>query len=133
MFFLLLLQDPISALSWGHNDYKLFVAASNQLYSVSVDKEIPSLQSICQRAITAALQHKDKSYDLVLPTRMKVGLAQSFTSIIKVNNCYTMLAFNKSGHVGKQNPVLYNPTMLYLVIIKLCVCVSMDPVSQWEL
>lgn len=86
IFSFIIMKDPITALTWGHSDCKLFVAASQQLYTVSVDCGIPSLQSLCQRAISNALQHRDKSFDLVLPTRIKVGLAESFTSVIKVNN-----------------------------------------------
>ena len=111
----------MTAITWGHSDSKLFVAASNQLYTVSVDKSIPSLQALCQRAITTALQHRERSYDLVLPTRLKVGLAESFNSVIKVNtlvySCvYVMKAFTYEAMWVNRIHCSYSP-LLYLAVL----------------
>ena len=84
MIFIIISQDPITALTWGHGDSKLFVAATQQLHTISVEKEVPSLQSLCQRVIAEALCGREKAFDLVLPTRMRVGLAERFTSVIQV-------------------------------------------------
>ena len=81
-------QDPVTAITWAHDNSKMFVATSNVLHTVSISRCIPSLQQLCQSIVSSSLVNRDNSYDLILPTRFKVALAETFNPIIKVNKSY---------------------------------------------
>ena len=63
------------------------MATKNILHSVNIHKGIPSLQSLCQAAIANSLSNREDSFDLVLPTKLKVAVAESFDPIIQVCVC----------------------------------------------
>lgn len=72
-----------SALTWGHNDQRLFVACTNTLHVLRIYKEIPSLSLMSQIAIKTYL--KDRTYvdQFCLPDRLKNQLDYCFSSTIK--------------------------------------------------
>jgi len=74
----------VTAITWGHNDQKLFVATKNLLHSACISRGIPSLQSLCQSLIANSLPQRDDSFNLVLPTKLKVAVAESFDPTIQV-------------------------------------------------
>lgn len=76
----------MTAITWAHDNTKVFVATSSILHTVNVIRAIPSLQELAKSVISASLWNKEASFDLVLPTRFKFGIAESFSSIIEVNN-----------------------------------------------
>lgn len=78
-------QDPVTAITWAHNDQKLLVATKSLLHSLTVHHSIPSLQQLCQATIASALSSRDASFDLVLPTKLKVAVAGAFESIVQVS------------------------------------------------
>ena len=49
------------------------------------NSEIPSLQQLCQNIVAGNLKCKEASFDLVLPTRFKFSLVESFKPIIQVS------------------------------------------------
>ena len=77
----------MTAITWGHNDQKLFVATKNLLHTVTIHRGIPSLQMLCQTAIASGLPGREASFDLVLPTKLKVAVAESFDSVVQVRTC----------------------------------------------
>ncbi len=82
--FACMLQESVTAITWGHNDQKLFVATKTLLHSATISRGIPSLQALCQNLIANTLSSKDESFNLVLPTKLKVAVAESFDPTIQV-------------------------------------------------
>ena len=74
----------MTAITWGHTDRKFFVATKNMLHLVNISREIPSLQSMCQAIVGGALPGRDESFELVLPTKLKVAVAGCFDPLIQV-------------------------------------------------
>ena len=70
-------------MAWAHSDQKLFVATKHLLHSLTVHRGIPSLQTLCQSAIAQFLPSREMSYDLVLPTKMKVAVAEAFDPVVQ--------------------------------------------------
>ena len=56
------------------------------LHLVNISREIPSLQSLCQTVIAGSLPGREESFELVLPTKLKVAVAGSFDKLIQVCN-----------------------------------------------
>ncbi len=77
-------QEPVTAITWAHADQKLFVATTNLLHSIAIHRGIPSLQSLCQMVAANALPSREASFELVLPTKLKVAVAESFDSVVQV-------------------------------------------------
>lgn len=78
-------QEPVTAMTWAHGDQKIFIATKNLLHSLSVHKEIPPLQSLCQKAIAQFLPAREQCYSLVLPLKLKVAVAEVFDPVIQVS------------------------------------------------
>lgn len=83
------LQEPVTAITWGHHNQKLFVATGTLLHTATIQKAIPSLQQLSQNIVAGNLKCKEASFDLVLPTRFKFSLVESFKPIIQVRACCT--------------------------------------------
>jgi WD40 repeat protein len=86
-------KDQVTAVTWAHNDTKLFVATGSVLHTVNLQRGIPTLQQLSKSVIAANITSREACYDLILPTRIKFYIADSFTSIIK-------------GHIPKENNIL---------------------------
>ena len=71
-------------MTWAHGDQKLFIATKNLLHSITVHRGIPSLQSLCQKAVAQYLPARLQSYNLVLPLKLKVAVAEAFDPVIQV-------------------------------------------------
>lgn len=76
-------KEPITAMTWAHSDQKLFLATKNLLHSLAVHRGVPPLQTLCQSAIAQYLPSRDTSYDLVLPTKLKVAIAETFDPVVQ--------------------------------------------------
>lgn len=76
----------MTAVTWGHSDRKFFVATKNMLHLVKVSREIPSLQSMCQALVAGTLPSRAESFDLVLPTKLKVAVAGCYDPLIQVSS-----------------------------------------------
>jgi hypothetical protein len=76
-------NNYFSALVWGHNDQRLFVACTNTLHILRVYKEIPSFSLLSQIAIKTALKEASLIERFCLPDRLKQQLKHCFTSTIK--------------------------------------------------
>ena len=61
----------MTAITWAHADQKLFVATKNVLHTITIHRSVPSLQALCNLAISSTLSNREFSYDLMLPTRLR--------------------------------------------------------------
>jgi len=79
-----LMQEPVTAITWGHSDKKLFVATNSLLHTVKISRDIPSLQAFCQGVVAGVLSNRSECFDLVLPTKLKVEVAGCYDPLIQV-------------------------------------------------
>ena len=84
-YFRYILQGkPLTALCWGHNDRRLFVAAGFNLHVAWVMKKVPPLQFLCQRVIQICIRNEKLIRKLPLPPRLQHSVQTMFSPTIKV-------------------------------------------------
>jgi hypothetical protein len=76
--------EPFTALSWGHDDQRLFVACSKTLHVLRVYKQIPTLSLLSQIHIKTMLTSDTGIGKFCLPEPLKDQLRYCFASTIKV-------------------------------------------------
>ena len=77
----------MTAITWGHDNQKLFVATGNVLHTASIQATIPTLQQLCKSMVASSLSKRESSFELTLPIRFKFALADTFNPVIKVRDC----------------------------------------------
>ena len=78
-------EHRFSALAWGHNDRRLFVACSSTLHILRIYNDMPSINLLAQTCIKAHLPDPSLVDALGLPERLRHQLAASYSSTIKSN------------------------------------------------
>ena len=80
------LQRSISALTWAHNDKRMFVASGAGVFVVFVEKHLSSLQQLARNSIVECLSHHEDSSleDLHLPPHLKKFVACALQPTITV-------------------------------------------------
>ncbi|XP_063237864.1 tubby-related protein 4 [Bacillus rossius redtenbacheri] len=76
-------QSPVTALTWGHNDKRLFVATGCQVHIAWVSRRIASLQLLCRLQIHRALPGEQQVSALPLPPRLKALIANLFAQTVR--------------------------------------------------
>ncbi|XP_046475205.1 tubby-related protein 4 isoform X2 [Neodiprion pinetum] len=76
-------QCPVSALTWGHNDRRLFVATGARVHAAWVSRRVGSLQLLSRLAVRAALSRESSVQQLPLPPRLRALVAALFASTIR--------------------------------------------------
>ena len=84
-------QNLFSALTWGHNDQRLFVACSSSLHILRVYKEIPKFSLLAQLCIKTHLKDPSKAEELGLQRPLVQQIKHLFSSTIKVCQNYFFL------------------------------------------
>lgn len=82
-FFHFQLQSPVTALTWGHNDRRIFVATGNQVHIAWVSRRVASLQLICRLKIQQCLASEALLPKLPLPARIKSLIGNLFAQTIR--------------------------------------------------
>ncbi|CAG2108193.1 unnamed protein product, partial [Medioppia subpectinata] len=78
-------QYPITAITWGHSDKRLFTAAGPVLYIAWITKRIPSLQLLSKLSIYNCLKSERSTDELPLPQRLQSCVANLFNPTLQ---CY---------------------------------------------
>ena len=78
------LQFPVSSLTWGHNDKRLFCATGNEIHIGWVSSAIASLQLLSRLKIHNSLKNSDQVQLLPLPCRLQNLIGMLFTQTIRV-------------------------------------------------
>lgn len=78
-------QAPISALTWGHNDKRLFMATGTQIHIAWVSRRIATLQLLCRLKIYNSLRHESQLCALPLPPRIRNLIGNLFAQTIRVS------------------------------------------------
>ncbi|XP_029634225.1 tubby-related protein 4-like isoform X2 [Octopus sinensis] len=74
---------PVTALTWGHNDRRLFIASGCEIYVAWISKIVPPLQFYCQRTIQKAIREENKLRKLPLPSKLRNGVKALFSPTVK--------------------------------------------------
>lgn len=86
---------PVSALTWGHNDKRLFIATGTQVHIAWVSRRVASLQLLCRLQIQASIGSETLLPLLPLPSRIKTLIGNLFAQTIRVSpTFYNNLPFN---------------------------------------
>ena len=80
-----LFQFPVTAITWGHNDKRLFVATGNEIHIGWVSPTIGSLQLLSRLKIHNSLKNADQVQLLPLPCRLQNLIGMLFTQTIRVS------------------------------------------------
>ncbi|CAL1531626.1 unnamed protein product, partial [Lymnaea stagnalis] len=74
---------PLTAMTWGHNDKRLFLAAGCHMYVAWVSKQVAPLQFLCQRVVHHAVRTERAVEKLPIPQRLRCGVKALFSPTIK--------------------------------------------------
>ncbi|XP_061393399.1 tubby-related protein 4 [Musca vetustissima] len=74
---------PVSALTWGHNDKRLFIATGTQVHIAWVSRRVASLQLLCRLQIQASIGSETLLPLLPLPSRIKTLIGNLFAQTIR--------------------------------------------------
>ncbi|XP_055888815.1 tubby-related protein 4-like [Biomphalaria glabrata] len=74
---------PLTAMTWGHNDKRLFLAAGCHMYVAWVSKQVAPLQFLCQRVVHQTVRTERAVERLPIPQRLKCGVKALFSPTIK--------------------------------------------------
>ncbi|XP_014297582.1 tubby-related protein 4 [Microplitis demolitor] len=76
-------QCQVSALTWGHNDRRLFIATGAKVHAAWVSRRVGSLQLLSRLAVRASLTRESSVQQLPLPPRLRALVAALFASTIR--------------------------------------------------
>ncbi|XP_053946460.1 tubby-related protein 4 isoform X1 [Anastrepha ludens] len=76
-------SSPVSALTWGHNDKRLFIATGTQVHIAWVSRRIASLQLLCRLQIQASIGSERTLPLLPLPSRIRSLIGNLFAQTIR--------------------------------------------------
>eukprot|EP00095_Tigriopus_kingsejongensis_P002723 maker-scaffold1696_size30952-snap-gene-0.10 protein:Tk02723 transcript:maker-scaffold1696_size30952-snap-gene-0.10-mRNA-1 annotation:"tubby-related protein 4-like isoform x2" len=76
-------KSPVTAITWGHNDKRLFVATGNQIHVGWVSHHIASLQLLSRLKVHSTLSNADQVQLLPLPCRIQNLIGLLFTCTIR--------------------------------------------------
>ncbi|XP_070189097.1 tubby-related protein 4-like [Littorina saxatilis] len=92
---------PLTALTWGHNDKRLFLAVGCQLYVAWVSKQVAPLRFLCNRVVHKCVRHEKNADQLPLPQRLRQGVQALFSPTVK---SYIPDPFKLRGFVSTPPP-----------------------------
>lgn len=75
----------VSALTWGHNDKRLFIATGTQVHIAWVSRRIASLQLLCRLQIQTSIGSERSLHLLPLPSRIRSLIGNLFAQTIRVS------------------------------------------------
>lgn len=78
-------QAPVTALTWGHNDKRLFLATGTQIHIAWVSRRIATLQLLCRLRIHDSILGEGQIVALPLPPRIRNLIGNLFAQTIRVS------------------------------------------------
>ncbi|XP_071440315.1 tubby-related protein 4 isoform X2 [Hetaerina americana] len=76
-------QAPVTALTWGHNDKRLYIATGCQVHIAWVSRRVASLQLMCRLQVHGQLRSDSQVSALPLPPRIKALISTLFAQTIR--------------------------------------------------
>lgn len=92
--------SPVSALTWGHNDKRIFIATGTEVHIAWVSRRVASLQMLCRLKVQSCIGSEAMLSRLPLPHRIKSHLGYLFAQTIRV--------ILLTSIVTKQRPIYLN-------------------------
>lgn len=80
-------STPVTALTWGHNDKRIFIATGTQVHIAWVSRRVASLQLLCRLQIQSCIGSEAMLPKLPLPSRIKGLIGHLFAQTIRVCAC----------------------------------------------
>lgn len=77
--------NAVSAMTWGHNDKRLFIATGTQVHIAWVSRKVASLQLLCRLQIQNCIGSELLLPTLPLPSRIKTLIGSLFAQTIRVS------------------------------------------------
>lgn len=77
-------NSPVSALTWGHSDKRLFIATGNQVHIAWVSRKVAALQLLCRLQVQACIGSELMVPKLPLPSRIKSLITNMYSQTIRV-------------------------------------------------
>lgn len=102
-------QSPVTAMTWGHNDKRLFVATGSVIHIGWVTRRIASLQLLSRLTLHRALRDESAVHKLPLPRRLRALVANLFGQTVK---CYLPEANQLREFVSRPHTVRLHCTMV---------------------
>lgn len=81
--------NAVSAMTWGHNDKRLFIATGTQVHIAWVSRKVASLQLLCRLQIQACIGSEVLLPKLPLPSRIKSLIGSLFAQTIRVSSSFS--------------------------------------------
>ena len=78
-------DEVFTALTWGHNDERLFISTNKNIYILIVKKGIASCSLLSQLCLRSFIKDNTFIDELSLPVRLKYDLKQTYKTTIKNN------------------------------------------------
>lgn len=88
--------SAVSALTWGHNDKRLFIATGTQVHIAWVSRRVASLQLLCRLEVQACIGSELLLPRLPLPSRIKSLIGSLFAQTIRVSVRVHLAPIHKS-------------------------------------
>ncbi|ESN95213.1 hypothetical protein HELRODRAFT_86986, partial [Helobdella robusta] len=76
-------QQIVTAITWAHNDQRLFVAIGNELFTIWVYKHVANLQLLCKTKIRQMVSDESLVQTLPLPYKILSNVFDMYSSTIK--------------------------------------------------
>ena len=92
------LQAPITSLTWGHNDRRLFVATGAVILVACVSRRIPSLQHLSRLRLRRLLDDPTQLERLPMPRPLRNLVRPLFSSTVHVSLTWYFI-FNTSSSI----------------------------------
>lgn len=77
------LLHPITALTWGHADKRIYVATGPVLHIAWVGKKVPSLQLLSRLSVYRMMENEQSVRRLPLPTRLQSFIGNLFSRTLR--------------------------------------------------
>lgn len=74
----------LNALTWAHNDHRVFVSCSNQLHILRIYKKIPTLCLLTENRLKSLISEPEQVRSFALPSILQNELMQNFLSTLKM-------------------------------------------------
>lgn len=86
-------SSPVSALTWGHSDKRLFIATGNQVHIAWVSRKVATLQLLCRLQVQNCIGTELLVPKLPLPSRIKSLITNMYSQTIRVS----LYVFSSNG------------------------------------
>lgn len=81
-------NTAVSALTWGHNDKRLFIATGTYVHIAWVSRRVASLQLLCRLQIQSCISSELLLPKLPLPLRIRTLIGNLFAQTIRVSSLW---------------------------------------------